>query len=70
MNQASEAEKKGKENSKFSITVFVNSFAHSISPAHLIAVLFGRFYFYVVLIQGELSHCSAYNCEIILLMTI
>jgi len=51
MNQASEAEKKSKDDSKFSITIFMNSVAHSISPAHLIAVLLGQFYFYFVLIH-------------------
>lgn len=54
MNQASEAEKKSKENSKFSITIFVNSVAHTLSPAHLIAVLLVQFCLYVVLIQGEI----------------
>jgi len=68
MNQASEADKKSKEDSKFSITIFVNSVAHSISPAHFIAVLLGQFYFYVVLIQSE--HFTVYNCKIILFMTI
>ena len=54
MNQAPEAEKKDKENSKLSLAIFVNSVAHSISPAHVIAALLRQFYLYVVLIQGEI----------------
>jgi desulfoferrodoxin (superoxide reductase-like protein) len=38
MNEASEAEKKSKENTEFSITIFVDSVANSMSPAHHIAV--------------------------------
>jgi len=52
MNQASEAEKKCKEKSELSVTIFVNSITRSIIPAHLIPVLLRQFY--VVLIQGEL----------------
>jgi hypothetical protein len=39
MNQASEAVKKSKVDSKFAITIFVDT----ISPAHFIAILLGQF---------------------------